>query len=182
MKYIVLFILAVLASNVRAQYVKDRRVNYEGSVELNSAVSLNDTPFSLFGMETIHGVLFLEDCLFVGLGAGVNIVHFIPYVRKLTGDVTPEMFHYDLHKCVCPVASLNIGFRFNNIRKLRRKMTLFVNFKFMHLWNFRNATNIIVNISETMPVKRPISDVDDWWVECCVGTEFKLRNLPNIYI
>lgn len=181
MKYIVIFILAVLVSNVRAQYVKNRVANYEGSVELNSAVSLNDAPLSMFGIETIHRVL-VGDCVFVGLGAGVNIVHFTPYFEELTGDITPEMFHYDWHKCVCPTVSFNMGFRLNNIRKLRRSMIPFVEVKFMYLWNFKNATLLSRDFGEIGPMDTPATYVGGFWGQFCIGTEFKLRNLPNMYI
>lgn len=182
MKYIVLFIFAILSSNVKAQYVKDKDANYEGSVELNSAASLNDTPFSMFGVETIHGVLFWEDQIFVGLGVGVNVVHFTPYVEKMTGDVTPEMFHYDLQKYVCPTVSLNLGFRADNIRKLRRKMIPFANFKFMHLWNFKNTTGLTINYTEEYSRDIPIGYVEGLCGEFSVGAEFKLGDLPNIYV
>lgn len=182
MKYIVLFILAILSSSVKAQYVKDKGANYEGSIELNSAASLNDTPFSMFGVETIHGVLLAEDWVFVGLGVGVNVVHFTPYVEKMTGDVTPEMFHYDLQKYVCPTVSLNLGFRGDNIRKIRKNITPFLSFKLIHIWKFKNISRAIVDSSETSYVDRSISDVNDYWGEICVGTELKLRSLPNIYV
>lgn len=182
MKYIIFFILAVSTSYVRAQYVKDRLVSYEGSVELTSAASLNDASFSLSGVETIHGVLLERECLFIGLGAGINMVRFTPYAQKLTGDVTPEMFHYDLRKYICPAVSLHLGARFDNIRKLRKRMILFGNLKFMHLWNFRNTTSLVLNISEKEPLKIPICDTGAMCMEFCFGAEFKLRNLPNIYI
>lgn len=182
MKYVVLFILAILSSNVKAQYVKDKGANYEGSIELNSAASLNDTPFSMFGVETIHGVLLAENWVFVGLGVGVNVVHFTPYVEKMTGDVTPEMFHYDLQKYVCPTVSFNLGFRADNIRKLRRKMIPFANFKFMHLWNFKNTTGLTINYTEEYSGDIPVGYVEGLWVEFSVGAEFKLGDLPNIYV
>lgn len=182
MKYIVLFILAILSSSVKAQYVKDKGANYEGSIELNSAASLNDTPFSMFGVETIHGVLLAEDWVFVGLGVGVNVVHFTPFVEKMTGDVTPEMFHYDLQKYVCPTVSLSLGFRGDNIRKIRKKMIPFVNFKFMHLWNLKNTTGLTVKYTEEFFTDIPVCYVDGWWVELSVGAELKLGDLPNIYV
>lgn len=182
MKYIILLILAILSSNVKAQYVKNKRVNYEGSVELNSAVSLNETSLGMFGVETIHGILFVEDQVFIGLGVGVNIVHFTPYIEKMTGDIVPEMFHYDFQKRVCPTASFNLGFRTNNIRKLRKKMILFANLKFMHLWNIQNTTGFTVHFSETSSVDMPICDVGGLWREFSIGAEFKLRNLPNLYV
>lgn len=182
MKYIIFFILAVSTSYVRAQYVKDRLVSYEGSVELTSAASLNDASFSLSGVETIHGVLLERECVFIGLGAGINMVRFIPYAQKLTGDITPEMFHYDLRKYICPAVSFHLGVRFDNIRKLRKRMILFGNLKFMHLWNFRNATSLVLNISEKESVKSPVCDTGALCMEFCFGAEFKLRNLPNIYI
>lgn len=182
MKYIVIFMLAILTSNVRAQYVKKRHVNYEGSVELNSGASLNSAPLSLLGTETIHGILFWENYMFVGVGVGVNIVRFDPYVEKMTGDITPEMFHYDLHKYICPTASLNMGLRLNNIHKLGRKMIPFVNCKFMYLWNLRNTAGITVDFSEPGSADYSITHVDGLWGELSVGTELKLRDFPNIYV
>lgn len=182
MKYVVLFILAILSSNVKAQYVKDKGANYEGSIELNSAASLNDTPFSMFGVETIHGVLLAENWVFVGLGVGVNVVHFTPYVEKMTGDVTPEMFHYDLQKYVCPAVSLNLGVRADNIRKLRRKIIPFVNVKFMYLWNFKNTTGLTINYTEEYSTDIPVGYVESFLGQFSVGAEFKLGDLPNIYV
>lgn len=182
MKYIVLFIFAILSSNVKAQYVKDKDANYEGSIELNSAASLNEASFSMFGVETIHGVLLWKDQIFVGLGVGVNVVHFTPYVEKMTGDVTPEMFHYDLQKYVCPTVSFNAGLRGDNIRKIRKKIIPFVNVKLMYLWNFKNTTGLTINYTEEYSTDIPVGYVKSLLVEFSVGAEFKLGDLPNIYV
>lgn len=183
MKYTTMLIILILSSNVRAQYIKNTHINYEGSLEMSSATSFNDAPFSMFGIETIHGILFEDQTGFVGIGAGVNIVHYTPYVYDISGDVTPDMFQYDFCKSICPTVSLNTNYRMNHFRKLRKKLIPFFNFKFMYLWNFRkNTGNIGFNLSESTTIVYPVSDIDGKWIEFGVGTELILRNSPNLYV
>lgn len=180
-KYIALIVLLVWTGGARAQYVKDKRVGYEGFVELGNALSLNDTPFSLFGIEAVHRIWVKEEgCdLFLGVGAGAYSVHFVPYARKLTGDLTPEMFHYDLRRRVCPAVSVHAGARFPDIRKLRKRMIPFVKIRLSHLWNNENTST--VQIDRAVPGTL-LADVSSIQIEWTGGTELRLGSFPRLYM
>lgn len=180
-KYIALIVLLVWTGGARAQYVKDKRVGYEGVVELGNALSLNDTPFSQFGIEAMYQIwMKKEDAdFFFGVGAGAYSVHFVPYVRKLTGDLTQEMFHYDLRRRVCPAVSVHAGVRIPNIRKLRKRMIPFVKIRFSHLWNYENTST--VQIDQAVPGIL-LADVNSIQIEWTGGIEFKLGSFPRLYM
>lgn len=181
LKYIALIVLLVWTDGARAQYVKDKRVGYEGLVELGNALSLNDTPFSQFGIEAMYRIWVKEEDadFFFGVGAGAYSVHFVPYARKLTGDLTLEIFHYDLRRRVCPAVSVHAGVCFPNIRKLRKRMIPFVKVRLSHLWNNENTST--VQIDQAVPGTL-LADMGSIQIEWSGGIELKLGSFPRLYM
>lgn len=117
--------LLLLSNNVRAQIKEHKIFSYEANVETVSRLSVSKKGFNYFGIETSHGTYVDFGSLpmvgFIGLTIGYRKMNSILHLDTYGNEIhfNPNDL-YNLSHNICLGGQFD--FRFNQIRKLRKKI------------------------------------------------------------